>query len=216
MSQVERFTLEAENAPGTGVPTKEGTVKNPVPLAEGESRQTTKVTDRIPGNVTFYTYSSLSEDPSEEPSTVSSNDFFTGKKVVLFGIPGAFTSICSSKHVPQFNEKFEELKNTGVDAIACTSVNDAYCLREWFRTLKVDPSKITILADPTGAFHRALGLTQDLPELGERCLRYAMFVRDREVQILNVEEPGGKAYKVSGPEKMLKDLGEWKARNPEQ
>ncbi|CAB4407820.1 unnamed protein product [Rhizophagus irregularis] len=160
-----------------------------------------KVGDCIPDDIYFGV---LNED-DEQPHKITSGEVFKGKKVVLFGIPGAYTSICSSKHLPQFVDKSEELKAKGVDKIACTAVNDPYVLREWAASRNTG-NKILMLGDGEAAFHGRLGLLQKLPFAGERGLRFSMYVDDGIVKVLNIEEPGPTSYKISGPEHMLKDL----------
>ncbi|CAG8560016.1 15424_t:CDS:2, partial [Racocetra persica] len=123
----------------------------------------------------------------------------------------AFTSVCSSKHLPQFVENYDKFRAKGIDTIACTAVNDPYVLREWANAHNVD-SKVLMLSDGEMPFHSALGLTQRLPFAGERGLRFSMFVDDRVIKILNVEEPGPLNYKISGPEHMLKQLEELKKK----
>ncbi|CAG8679253.1 4389_t:CDS:2 [Cetraspora pellucida] len=162
-----------------------------------------KVNDKIPENLYF----GVLNDNEEEPRKIDSSEVFKGKKVVLFGIPGAFTSVCSSKHLPQFVQNYDKLKAKGVDSIICTAVNDPYVLREWAKAHNVG-SKVMMLSDGEMSFHSALGLTQRLPFAGERGLRFSMFVDDYVVKLLNVEEPGALNYKISGPEHMLKQLEE--------
>ncbi|KAI8805961.1 thioredoxin-like protein [Cladochytrium replicatum] len=146
---------------------------------------------------------------------IKTGDVFEGKKVVLFGLPGAFTSVCSSKHVPQYHQRYDELRAKGVDGMVCTSVNDPWVMHSWCEILQVDPNKILFLSDGDGSFHRSLGLTQILPACGERALRYSMFVHNRVVKILNIEEPGPTSYKISGPHHMLEDLERLEARKQE-
>ncbi|CAG8725897.1 1518_t:CDS:2, partial [Racocetra fulgida] len=143
-----------------------------------------KVNDKIPEDLHF----GILNNNEEEPKKIVSSEIFKGKKVVLFGIPGAFTSVCSSKHLPQFVENYDKFKAKGIDTIACTAVNDPYVLREWANAHNVD-SKVLMLSDGEMSFHCALGLTQRLPFAGERGLRFSMFVDDRVIKILNVEEP---------------------------
>ncbi|RIB11151.1 thioredoxin-like protein [Gigaspora rosea] len=162
-----------------------------------------KVGDKISENLYF----GLLNNNEEEPKKITAGEVFKGKKVVLFGIPGAFTSVCSSKHLPQFVENFDKFKTKGIDTIACTAVNDPYVLREWANAHKAD-SKVLMLGDGELSFHCALGLTQNLPFAGERGLRFSMFVDNCIIKLLNIEDPGPLNYKISGPENMLKQLGE--------
>lgn len=138
------------------------------------------------------------------PEPVQSSDYFAGKKVALFSVPGAFTPTCSAKHLPGFVEKASDLKSKGIDEIACTAVNDAFVMGAWNRA---DGSEeITMLGDGNGEFAQALGLTLDGSGfgLGQRGSRWSMVVNDGTVEKLNVEEGGD--YKVSSAEHMLGQL----------
>ena len=143
----------------------------------------------------------LAKATESGPERVSTKDFFAGRKVALFAVPGAFTPTCSAKHLPGFVEKADELKSKGVDEIACTSVNDPFVMGAWKEAAGSDD--ITMLADGNGEFARALGLTMDGSGfgLGERSQRYSMIVDDGKVVELNVEEPGD--FSVSSAEHML-------------
>ncbi len=132
-------------------------------------------------------------------------EVFGGKTVALFAVPGAFTPTCSAKHLPSFKEKASELRAKGVEAIACTSVNDLYVMRAWARDQGVE-TDIVMLADGSGEFAKAIGLDADFSKfgMGLRSKRYSMIVKDGVVDQLNVEEPG--EYKVSSAEHMLGQL----------
>jgi len=136
---------------------------------------------------------------------VQTEDFFKGKKVVLFAVPGAFTPTCSAKHLPGFVEKASEIKRQGVDTIACLSVNDAFVMNAWGKDQKAD-GKVQMLADGNGDFTRAVGLELDGSGygLGKRSQRYAMVIDDGVVKALNVEKPG--AFEVSSADAILKAL----------
>ena len=138
-------------------------------------------------------------------SDVQTDDLFKGKKVVLFALPGAFTPTCSAKHLPGFVEKAAELKNKGVDTIACLSVNDAFVMDAWGKDQKVD-GKVQMLADGNGDFTRAVGLEMDGSGygMGKRSQRYAMVVDNGVVKTLNVEKPG--SFEVSSADAMMKAL----------
>ena len=112
-----------------------------------------------------------------------------GKKVVLFGLPGAYTPVCSANHLPGFVAKAEDLKAKGIDEIACISVNDPFVMQAWGTQHGAD-GKVTMLSDVDGAFTRAIGLTVDLPDFGlsGRSERYSMLVEDGVVKTLNVEK----------------------------
>ncbi len=141
---------------------------------------------------------------SEGPDKVQSGDYFAGKKVALFSVPGAFTPTCSAKHLPGFVEKAAELKAKGVDEIACTAVNDAFVMGAWNAASGSDD--ITMLADGNGDFAEAVGLTMDGSGfgMGKRGQRFSMIVDDGVVTELNVEEPG--QFAVSSAEHMLGQL----------
>lgn len=138
------------------------------------------------------------------PEQVQSGEYFAGKKVALFAVPGAFTPTCSAKHLPGYVEKAEELRAKGVDEIVCTSVNDPFVMGAW---KKADGSEdISFLADGNGEFAEAIGLTMDGSGfgLGTRSQRYSMIVEDGKVTELNVEAPGD--FSVSSAEHLLGQL----------
>lgn len=141
---------------------------------------------------------------SEGPQPVKSSEYFAGKKVALFSVPGAFTPTCSAKHLPGFVEKADELKSKGVDEICATAVNDAFVMKAWNESAGSD--EITMLADGNGNFAEALGLTMDATDfgMGKRGQRFSMVVNDGVVEQLNVEQPGD--FKVSSAEHMLGQL----------
>ncbi len=138
------------------------------------------------------------------PEQVQSSDYFAGKTVALFSVPGAFTPTCSAKHLPGYVEKADQLKAKGVDEIACTAVNDAFVLGAW-KTAN-DADDVTMLADGNADFAKATGLTMDGSGfgMGTRGQRYSMIVEDGVVKELNVEEPGD--FSVSSAEHLLGQL----------
>lgn len=138
------------------------------------------------------------------PEAVQSADYFKGKKVALFSVPGAFTPTCSAKHLPGYVEKAAELKAKGVDEIVCTAVNDPFVMGAWGKAN--GSSDVTMLADGNGEFAEALGLTMDGSGfgLGKRGQRFSMIVNDGAVEQLNVEAPGD--FKVSSADHMLGQL----------
>lgn len=138
------------------------------------------------------------------PEQVSSAEYFAGKKVALFSVPGAFTPTCSARHLPGYVEKAEELKAKGVDEIAATAVNDAFVMGAWNKAAGSDD--ITMLADGNAEFAEAVGLTMDGSGfgLGMRGQRFSMIVEDGVVKELNVEAPGD--FSVSSAEHMLGQL----------
>ena len=141
---------------------------------------------------------------AEGPDKVQSSDYFAGKKVALFSVPGAFTPTCSAKHLPGFVDKATELKGKGIDEIACTAVNDAIVMGAWNQ--RDGSTDVTMLADGNGDFAQALGLTMDGSGfgLGQRGSRWSMVVNDGVVEQLNVEGPG--EFKVSTADHMLGQL----------
>ena len=138
------------------------------------------------------------------PEQVNSADYFKGRKVALFSVPGAFTPTCSAKHLPGYVDKAAELKAKGIDEIACTAVNDAFVMGAWGKA--GDAGQITMLADGNGDFAQAVGLTMDGKAfgMGTRGQRYSMIVNDGVVEQLNVEAPG--EFKVSSADHMLEQL----------
>ena len=140
----------------------------------------------------------------EGPIPVRTGEYFAGKKVALFAVPGAYTPTCSARHLPSYVEKAADLKGKGVDEIVATSVNDAFVLGAWNQS--AGSEDITMLADGNGEFADALGLTMDASKfgMGKRSQRYSMIVNDGVVEQVNVEAPG--AYEVSGAETMLGQL----------
>ncbi len=141
---------------------------------------------------------------ADGPEQVQSGEYFKGKKVALFSVPGAFTPTCSAKHLPGFVEKADDLKSKGVDEIVGTAVNDAFVMGAWNQA--AGSQDITMLADGNGDFAEAVGLTMDGSGfgMGKRGQRYSMLVEDGVVKQLNVEQPGD--YSVSSAEHMLGQL----------
>jgi peroxiredoxin len=138
------------------------------------------------------------------PEPVQSGEYFKGKRVALFSVPGAFTPTCSAKHLPGYVAKAGELKAKGIDEIVCTAVNDGFVMGAWNRA---DGSPdVTMLADGNGDFANALGLPLDLTGggLGKRGQRFSMIVNDGTVEQLNIEAAG--EFKVSSAEHMLEQL----------
>ena len=140
----------------------------------------------------------------EGPQPTTSGEFFRGKKVALFAVPGAFTPTCSVRHLPSFVEKASELKAKGIDEIVGISVNDPFVMAAW--TQSDGSADITMLADGNGDFAEAIGLTMDGSKfgMGKRSQRYSMVVNDGLVEQLNVEAPG--AYEASSAEHLLEQI----------
>ena len=158
---------------------------------------TIQVGDRLPDvPITIAT--------AEGPKPTTTGEFFKGKRIALFAVPGAFTPTCSARHLPSYVEKADELKKNGVDEIACISVNDPFVMAAWGQRDGSDD--ITMLADGNGDFADSTGLTMDGSKfgLGKRSQRYSMIVDDGVVEQLNVEAPG--EYRASSAEHMLDQL----------
>lgn len=138
------------------------------------------------------------------PEAVSTSDYFKGRRVALFSVPGAFTPTCSARHLPSFIEKAGDLAAKGIDEIAATAVNDPFVMGAWAKSAGAEG--ITMLADGNAAFVTALGLEMDGRKfgMGTRGQRFSMVVNDGVVEQLNVEAPG--EYSVSSAEHMLGQL----------
>ncbi|WP_343528147.1 peroxiredoxin [Sphingomonas sp.] len=158
---------------------------------------TIKVGDRLPTTT-------LVKVTPEGPEQVSTADYFAGRRVALFAVPGAFTPTCSAQHLPGFIAQADALKAKGIDEIACISVNDAFVMKAWGQTNAADD--ITMLADGNADFAKAIDLTLDGTKfgMGTRSQRYAMLVKDGVVEQLFVEAPG--EFKVSSAEHLLDNL----------
>lgn len=141
---------------------------------------------------------------AEGPQPVQSSDYFAGRRIALFSVPGAFTPTCSARHLPGFVEKADELAAKGIDEIACTAVNDAFVLGAWNKSGGSDA--ITMLADGNGDFAAALGLEMDGSAfgMGKRGQRFSLVVNNGVVEQVNVEAPGD--FNVSSAEHMLGQL----------
>lgn len=159
---------------------------------------TIQVGDRLP-STTFL----VMKDGA--PAPLASDDFFKDRKVVLFGVPGAFTPTCSAKHLPSYVANADAIKAKGVDAIACLATNDVFVMDAWGKHENVGDA-VTLLADGSGNFAKAAGLEFDLSEkgLGVRLQRFSAIVEDGVVTALNIEEPGD--YCVSGGDVLLEKL----------
>ncbi len=140
------------------------------------------------------------------PRQITTAELFGGRKVVLFGVPGAFTPTCHLNHLPGFLENLSSLRAKGVDEVAVVSVNDVWVMAEWARATKAE-GKMRFLADGSAEFTRACGLESDLTVagMGIRSKRYSMIVADGVVRTLNIEEARGKV-ETSGAERILTQL----------
>jgi peroxiredoxin len=157
---------------------------------------TIQIGDALPD----FTFRTMTQDGPEPVG----QEFFAGRTVALFAVPGAFTPTCSARHLPGFIEQADALKAKGIDAIACTAVNDVFVLDAWAKSSGADG--VTMLADGTGAFAQTIGLAMDGSKfgMGTRSQRYSMIVEDGIVKHLNVEGSG--AFEVSSAEYLLRLL----------
>ena len=186
--------LAAMMSPMSAIP-----IGRPIAMMEpnARTRMTIAVGDKLPDV-------KLVKATENGPEAVQSADYFKGKRVALFSVPGAFTPTCSAKHLPGFVEKAADLKAKGIDEIACTAVNDPFVMGAWSKA--GGSADVTMLADGNGDFAEALGLTMDGSGfgLGKRGQRFSMVVEDGVVKELNVEAPGD--FSVSSAEHMLGQL----------
>lgn len=165
-----------------------------------------QVGDRLPaGTLWEMVYEDTPGCPAG-PQQLKVEDLLPGRRIVVFGLPGAYTPTCSAKHVPGYVAHFDALRAKGVDEIWCLSVNDAFVMGAWGREQNAG-GKVRMLADGNAAYSHALGLEVDLSArgMGVRSQRYAMLVEDGVVRKLFVEQPG--KFEVSSAEKMLEALG---------
>jgi peroxiredoxin (alkyl hydroperoxide reductase subunit C) len=156
---------------------------------------TIQVGDKIPS-------AKLMQATADGPQEVTTEEFFGGKTVVLFGVPGAFTPTCSAKHLPGFVNHAADFAAKGVDSIACMSVNDVFVMGAWGKDQNAI-GKVAMLADGSAAFTKALGMEFDLTArgLGVRCQRFVLVAKNGVVTHVAVEEPG--AFEVSKAETVL-------------
>ena len=158
---------------------------------------TINVGDSIP----FVNLATMGAEGKEDLST---DDLFKGKKVVIFGLPGAFTPTCSAKHLPGFVEHADAIKAKGIDTIVCIAVNDAFVMAAWGKDQNVG-DKVMMVADGSALFADAVGLKLDLSErgMGVRCKRFSMLVKDSVIERLNIDGP---TFEKTSAEQMLSDL----------
>ena len=141
---------------------------------------------------------------SEGIKEIKTGEYFKLKKVVLFALPGAFTPTCSAKHLPGYIKFYHDIKNKGVDIIACMAVNDPHVMRAWGLANEVE-GKIDMLSDPDCSVSEALGLDHNFGKvMGRRSRRFAMVIEDNIIKKSFVEEVG--AFEVSTAENILKNL----------
>ena len=139
------------------------------------------------------------------PGGISTDDILAGKKVAVFGLPGAFTRTCSARHLPGYVDNANALKAKGIDSIVCISVNDAFVMGAWGKDQNAG-DHVMMVADGSAVFTKATGLELDLTEkgLGLRCQRFSMVVDDGEVKNLHIDEAGG--FETTSAEVLLGEL----------
>jgi glutaredoxin/glutathione-dependent peroxiredoxin len=166
---------------------------------------TIRVGDKLPAGSLSEFIAVETEGCSLGPNAFKVEDLAKGKKIALFGLPGAYTPTCSAKHVPGFLANYEKFKAKGVDEIWCMSVNDAFVMGAWAKDQGTQ-GKIRMLGDGSATYTKALGLEQDLTAkgLGVRCQRFSALIDDGVVKQLNIEAPG--QFEVSSAEVLLKQL----------
>jgi glutaredoxin/glutathione-dependent peroxiredoxin len=171
---------------------------------------TIKVGDKLPAGTLSEFIEVEGNGCSVGPNPFKVEDLTKGKKVVIFGLPGAFTPTCSAKHMPGFTENAQAFKAAGVDEVWCVSVNDPFVMGAWGREQKT-AGKVRMMADGSADFAKATGLTLDLTArgMGIRSNRYSMLVVDGVVKTLNVEAPG--KFEVSDAATLLAQAKQAKA-----
>jgi peroxiredoxin len=162
-----------------------------------------KIGDRLP-DATLTESTEFGDACPLPPQPVNVSEAVAGKRIVIFGLPGAFTPTCSAKHLPGYVEQLDALRKKGVDEVWCVSVNDGYVMAAWGRE-QTAIGKVRMLGDGSGDFAKKLGLSVDLPGMGVRMKRSSLLVDDGVVKQVNVEPP--KEFGVSSAEHMLKQLG---------
>jgi peroxiredoxin len=164
-----------------------------------------KVGDKLPDGTLTEMIDTETPGCTIGPNAFNVADIAKGKRIVIFGVPGAFTPTCSAKHVPGYTAGYDRLKAKKVDEIWCLAVNDAFVMGAWGKDQKAG-GKVRMMADGSAAYTKALGLELDLIArgMGVRSQRFSMLVEDGVVKALNVEAPG--KFEVSDAETMLKQL----------
>ncbi len=163
---------------------------------------TIKIGDRLPDGTLSEFIEVETEACALGPNTFNVQDLVKGRKIAIFGLPGAYTPTCSAKHVPGYVQHADELKAKGVDEIWCISVNDAFVMGAWGRDQKAT-GIVRMMGDGNAVYTKALGLDADFAKfgMGTRSQRYSMLVEDGVVTQLNIEQ-GGK-FEVSNAETLL-------------
>jgi len=161
-----------------------------------------KIGERIP-DATLTESTEFGEACPVAPSKISVSDATRGKRIVIFGLPGAFTPTCSAKHVPGYVANLDALKKKKVDEVWCMAVNDGFVMAAWGRD-RGALGKIRFVGDGSAELTKKLGLEVDIPGMGTRCRRFSMLLDDGVVERINVEEAG--KFEVSNAETMLAQL----------
>jgi peroxiredoxin len=169
-----------------------------------------KVGDKLPSGTLNEYVEVEGNGCSLGPNSFDIQKSTAGKRIVIFGLPGAFTPTCSAQHVPGYVQKADEFKAAGIEEIWCVSVNDAFVMGAWGRDQKT-AGKVRMMADGSADFAKATGLTLDLTArgMGLRSARYSMLVDDGVVKALNVEAPG--KFEVSDANTLLEQARSAKA-----
>jgi peroxiredoxin len=167
---------------------------------------TIKVGDRLPDGVLSEFIEVERAGCTLGPNQFKVEEIAKGKKIALFGLPGAFTPTCSAKHVPSYVGHYDDLRKHGIHEIWCLSVNDAFVMGAWGKDEHAT-GKVRMMADGAAVYTKKLGLEVDLTSagMGVRCKRFSMLVDDGVVKQLNVEQPG--KYEVSDAATLLKQIG---------
>ena len=173
----------------------------------------TEITRLVPDTIfkTRVRDESIGGDNPFRWQDVSTEDIFAGKRIVLFALPGAFTPTCTTAHLPEYEQHYDDFKTLGVDEVICLSVNDAFVMYQWRRYLNIE--KVFVLPDGNAEFTRKMGMLVDKSNLGfgMRSWRYSMVVQDKIIEKMFIE-PGfedncpNDPYEVSDAETMLKYL----------
>ena len=163
------------------------------------------VGDRLPDGTLTELIEAETPGCTLGPNAFTVSELVKGKRIVVFGLPGAFTPTCSAKHLPGYLAGFDRLKAKQVDEVWCVAVNDAFVMGAWGKEQKC-AGKVRMMADGSATYAKALGLEMDLTArgMGVRSQRYSMLVEDGVVKALNLEQPG--KFEVSDAETMLRQL----------
>jgi len=163
---------------------------------------TIQIGDRLPEGTLTEMIENDAPGCTIGPNAFQVSDLVKGKRIVIFGVPGAFTPTCSAKHVPGYVTNYDKLKAKRVDEVWCVAVNDAFVMGAWGKEQKTE-GKVRMLADGSATYTKALGLDMDLTArgMGVRSRRYSMLVEDGIVRLFNLEQPG--KFDVSDATTML-------------